>query len=246
MSTQFPHYRDYLERPASSDAGPTAAYANPTVAPSQAYAEPQPQPAQAYAPAFQHPTLDLLVSTEQRERAESFLQEAYADGRLTHAEFEVRIDQVMGATNRRELNQAFYGLVQVPSTSQALGLHPAYRPSLMNQGNTGRTGKAMASLAHFSSFFTWFFGPLVMYMLGTQGSYAKRQAAQAFNFQIYTFIGGVLGGIVAGITGIDAIMAIGFVGWVVLNIVGGVKASQGEDWVNPVNKMIPWKPVSER
>lgn len=231
MSTSFPQYA-----PRPTD--PTA-YTNPP-------ATPAPAPAASAYTARQHPTLDLLVTPQQRERGESFLQEAYADGRLTHAEFEVRLDQVLGATTRRELNQAFYGLVAVPPTSQALGLHPAYRPSLVNQNAGGRTGKAMAAVAHFSVFFLWIFGPLAMYMLGTKGSYAKRQAAQAFNFQIYTLVGGLLGGFISDLLDNGLIMGIGVVGWFVLTLVGGVKASQGEEWTNPVNKHMPWKPLDER
>ncbi|WP_460740996.1 DUF1707 domain-containing protein [Mariniluteicoccus endophyticus] len=226
-------------------------YTNPTVQAS-AYAEPETYaPAPTPAPVSSGATaygLDMLVTPAQRERAEAFLQEAYADGRLTHADFEVRLDQVLGASTRRDLNQAFYGLVAVPPTSAALGLHPAYRPSLVNQGQTGRTGKAMASLSHFSVFFLWIFGPLMMYLIGGKGTYAKREAAKAFNFQLYSF-----GGLV-GLGVLDAVgpgdmgwaVALGGVAWFVLTLIGGVRASQGEDWTNPVNRLMPWKPLDER
>lgn len=239
MSTSFPQYA-----PRPTD--PTA-YANPTVPPSASEPSAPATATPGYASSTPpHPTLDLLVTPQQRERGERFLQEAYADGRLTHAEFEVRLDQVLGATTRRELNQAFYGLVAVPPTSQALGLHPAYRPSLINQGADGRTGKAMAATAHFSGLFFWIFGPLVMYMLGTKGSYAKRQAAAAFNWQVYSSIGLAGAFMVAMTTEWGVAGPLALLAWFVLTIVGGVRASQGERDTNPVSKRIPWKPLNDR
>ncbi len=37
-----------------------------------------------------------------------------------------------------------------------------------------------------------------------------------------------------------------FVGWLVLTIVGGAKALQGEDWKNPVKHVIKVEALSER
>ncbi len=39
---------------------------------------------------FEHPSLHLPVTEEQRDRAEHWLQEAYADGRVTSEEFDRR------------------------------------------------------------------------------------------------------------------------------------------------------------
>ncbi|WP_176451770.1 DUF1707 and DUF4870 domain-containing protein [Enemella dayhoffiae] len=221
MSTEFPQYRDYAATGTSSRSN----YENPTV-----------------------PGLGLSVSPAERDRAQGFLAEAYADGRLTEFEFDARLEQVLTANTRRELNAAFYGLVQVPSTSQALGLHPAYRPNLVNQGADGRTGRAAAAIAHFSVFFAWIFGPLFMWAIASKGSYAKQQAAKAFNFQVLASIGFVGGGILTGMTDgrTDWIMGIMWVAWLVLTIIGGAKAAKGETWQNPVTRVIPWKPLDEK
>ena len=74
---------------------------------------------------YEHPSLKLYVTPEQRDRAETWLKEAYADGRISELEFDQRIGQVLSATTRKELNEAFYGLVQIPTPSRALGIHPA-------------------------------------------------------------------------------------------------------------------------
>lgn len=195
-----------------------------------------------------HPSLALLVTPEQRQRAESFLQEAYADGRLTHAEFTARLETVLTAQNRRELNGAFLGLVSVPPTSAALGLHPAYRPTLMNQGATGRSGKAMGAMAHFSALFFSFFGPMVMFLIAGEKTFAKRQAAKSFNFQIQTmavFAAVVVLNIVTHGT-FDWMFPVGALGWFGLTLVHGLKASQGEEWANPVGKVVRIKPLTEK
>ena len=72
------------------------------------------------SPTYEHPSLKMYVTPEQRDRAESWLKEAYADGRITELEFDTRIGQVITAETRKDLNEAFYGLVQVPTPSRAL------------------------------------------------------------------------------------------------------------------------------
>ena len=69
---------------------------------------------------YEHPSLSMHVTPEQRDRAESWLKDAYADGRISEPEFDRRIGQILTAVTRKELNEAFYGLVQVPSSSRAL------------------------------------------------------------------------------------------------------------------------------
>lgn len=195
--------------------------------------------------AYPHPSLTQQVTPEQRERAERWLQEAYADGRLSEDEFDRRIGQVISSSTRRDLNQAFYGLVQVPLTSQALGVHPGYQPLVQPRARQ-QAGRGAAGLAHFSAFFLWLFGPLLFFALSTPGSYPRKEAAKAFNFQLISLGLGAAGGVVAAITNIDAIMGLMFVTWFVLTIVGGAKALQGEDWRNPVKKVVKLDVLSER
>ncbi|MDO5682687.1 MAG: DUF1707 and DUF4870 domain-containing protein [Propionibacteriaceae bacterium] len=227
MTGQFPQYSDY--RPVTSTPTPTG---------------PSPQ----LAPQPVHPSLSLAVTHEERDRAERFLADAYADGRLNEFEFDGRMEQVIQAQSRKDLNQAFYGLVDVPSTSRALGLHPAYRPNLVPQNADSRTGRGAAAVAHFSPFFLWIFGPLLVNLIASPGSFAKREAAKAFNFQLISFVGMVGGGILTGIVGdhLAWMVALGAVAWVVLTIIGGVKAAAGEDWQNPVRKVVRWEVLKEK
>ena len=89
---------------------------------------------------YEHPSLKMQVTPEQRDRAESWLKEAYADGRIGESEFDQRIGQVLTAVTRKELNEAFYGLVQIPTPSRALGVHPAYQPLVRPE--TRATGRS--------------------------------------------------------------------------------------------------------
>src|SRR5690348_8125003 len=103
---------------------------------------------------YEHPSLKMHVTPDQRDRAESWLKEAYADGRISEVEFDSRIGQVLSAVTRKELNEAFYGLVQVPTPSRALGVHPAYAP-LVGPQTRQQAGCGAAAFAHFSVFFLW-------------------------------------------------------------------------------------------
>lgn len=197
---------------------------------------------------FEHPSLRLPVTDEQRDRAEHWLQEAYADGRITSEEFDHRIGQILGATTRKDLNEAFYGLVQVPSSSQALGLHPAYRP-MVRPETKQQAGRGVAGVAHFSALLTSIFGPLLVFALSPQGSYSRKEAAKAFNFQIVALVSWIGLMVVGSITGLgifDFLIGLAFLGWVVLTVVSGAKALQGDDWTNPVKKVVKIEALSEK
>src|SRR5215204_7007382 len=99
---------------------------------------------------YEHPSLKMQVTPDQRDRAESWLKDAYADGRISESEFDRRIGQVLTADSRKELNEAFYGLVQIPTPSRALGAHPAYQPLVRPEGKE-RAGRGVAAFAHFSA-----------------------------------------------------------------------------------------------
>jgi uncharacterized membrane protein len=197
---------------------------------------------------YEHPSLKMHVTPDQRDRAEDWLKEAYADGRITEAEFDTRIGQVLSAGSRKELNEAFYGLVHVPSPSQAVGVHPAYQPFLRPE-TRDQAGRGVAAFAHFSVFASGPFGPAFVYALSAPGTYARREAAKAFNFTLITFLAFVASLVVGGITNLDLFGMVAFlifVAWVVLSIVGGAKAAHGENWTNPIKRVTKREVLSEK
>ena len=197
---------------------------------------------------YEHPSLKMHVTPQQRDRAEDWLKEAYADGRISEPEFDRRIGQVLSAVSRKDLNDAFYGLVSVPTPSRALGVHPAYQP-LVRPEVRQQAGRGVAGLAHFSVFFFWLFGPGLVFALSTPGTYARREAAKAFNFQLIStiafFVMAIVGGVVDSNV-IDGLLGLLGVGWFVLTIVGGAKALQGENWKNPVKNVVKLEVLSEK
>lgn len=197
---------------------------------------------------YEHPSLQLYVTPEQRDRAERWLQEAYADGRISEDEFDRRIGQVISSTTRRELNSAFFGLVQVPMPSQAMGLHPAYHPMVRPEFRQ-QVGRGAAGFAHFSVFPMWIFGPGLVFALSPSGSYARREAAKAFNFQVVSAISFAVVAIVNGVTGwhvMQWLFPLMLLGWLMVTVVGGAKALQGEDWRNPVKSVLKLEVLSEK
>ena len=197
---------------------------------------------------YEHPSLSMRVTPEQRDRAEAWLKDAYAESRISEADFDQRIGQVISAVTRKQLNQAFYGLVQIPTSSKALGLHPAYQPLVPPEARQ-RAGRGVAGLAHFSAFFLWLLGPGLVFALSTPGTYARREAAKAFNFQLIAAVAFVVIGMLAGITGLDVfswLLPFMGLGWFILTILGGAKALQGEDWKNPVKHVIKLEVLSEK
>ena len=197
---------------------------------------------------YEHPSLSMRVTPEQRDRAEAWLKDAYAESRISEADFDQRIGQVISAVTRKELNQAFYGLVQIPTSSKALGLHPAYQPLVPPEARQ-RAGRGVAGLAHFSAFFLWLLGPGLVFALSTPGTYARREAAKAFNFQLIAAVAFVVVGMLAGITGLDVfswLLPFMGLGWFILTILGGAKALQGENWKNPVKHVIKLEVLSEK
>jgi uncharacterized Tic20 family protein len=197
---------------------------------------------------YEHPSLRLHVTPEQRDRAEAWLKDAYAEGRVSEEEFDRRMGQVLGAVTRKDLNEAFYGLVSVPLPSQTLGVHPAYRPMIRPEVRQ-QAGRGAAAFAHFSALFSWILGPGLVFALSQPGSYARREAAKAFNFQLVALLSLIVVAILGGITGLSIfewILPLMWLGWLVLTIVGGAKALQGDDWRNPVKAVLKLEVLSEK
>lgn len=196
----------------------------------------------------EHPSLQMLVTPEQRERAERWLQEAYAEDRISEQDFDSRIGQVISANTRRDLNSAFYGLVQVPMPAKAMGASPAYQP-LVRLEMKRQAGRGAAGLAHFSVFFLWILGPGLVFALSAPDSYPRREAAKAFNFQVITAVSVAVLGIVSGFSRLNVdnwLFPLMALGWLVLTIVGGAKALQGESWRNPVTSLLKLQVLPER
>lgn len=168
------------------------------------------------------------ITPADRERAEGYLKDAYADGLLGEAEFDTRMGQVMAAGSRSELTASCAGIVGV-------------RPSVPRPRIAGGTG--LATAAHFSGIASSFIGPWLAYQVATPRSFARREAAKAFNFQVLTAVTLVVViavGIAFGMPDVmGSVFLLGWLGWVISCVLGGVRAGQGNDWDNPVQRIVP-------
>ena len=175
------------------------------------------------------PSLDLRVGDTERARAEALLQDAYCAGRLDEVELDERLWMVMTAQTRRDLNASVAGL---PARFVAPRAVAPRSPQATSLGAT----------AHFSGLLTWIFGPLFLYACSTPGTPARREAAHAFNYQLVaglTFlVTAIVGGILLPEAAMEVIMPLGWVGWLLLTIVGGARALSGQRWNNPLTRLI--------
>lgn len=191
-----------------------------------------------------NPQLDLPITSAQRDRSERYLQDCYAQGKLSREDFDSRIEKVLLARTRRELNAAFEGFVRVPLAEQAVGLHPVYRP-LVNQERDGEAGRWMGAVAHWSGPLTWIVGPSVMYALSRRGSYARSEAAKAFNTQIGVAAVWIALTIIGHLLGIGWFVSIWWMVAAVVAVVSGIHARDGERWRNPIQRVVPIRVLDE-
>lgn len=191
------------------------------------------------------------VSKSDRDTAEQRLREAHQLGRIDSTEFEARMSAVITAERLDQLAAAVDGpLPFAPSGYgyRAPGQPPAISGEIVPTRPVMDRSTTMATIAHLSPFLVWLFGPLVIWAVSPTGSYAKREAAKAFNWQLLAFVVGILASILGGLLPGDGnpIAAVWTVIWVVVTVLGAVGAARGNDWRNPVRALVPWEVLPER
>ena len=187
---------------------------------------------------------NLAVTEVQRQRSLSYLQRSFAEGRLTREEFERRVELVLLAVTRRDLDEAFRGLVRVPLALQAIGGHPVYSP-FPNMDADGRTGRTLATVAHWSAPVTWIFGPAIVYTLSRTGSFARSEAAKAFNFNLQVTVIIVALVVVAHVTGWGFLPWIGWLLASMGNVLAGIQSAGGRPSRTPLARVLPIRPLGE-
>ena len=184
----------------------------------------------------EHQSLTQLATDEERRRAGDLLRAAYEEGRLAAADFDRRAGIAALAVTRRDLNTAFLGLVEVRQDVVRRYTQPA-----------ATSGRGLAVAAYVSGLFFFPVGPLVCFAIAGPGTFARREAAKAFNISFLALIGFVLsvlfaaaGGAVGGLT----FLLVGAC-WFLTTLVGAVQAGQGLDWRHPLKRHVPWEVLRE-
>jgi uncharacterized protein len=118
---------------------------------------------------------ELRVSNAEREPVIEQIKQAYAEGRLDHDEFDLRLHLAMTAKTRADLATVTSDLAApvVLSAGHSAPTEPTARDRLL------------AAVAHGSGFFTTFVGPLVVMLTsGRRSPFIRRHAVEALNFQL--------------------------------------------------------------
>lgn len=96
-------------------------------------------------------------------------------------------------------------------------------------------------LAHLSAIvaaivFLAFLGPLLVLLIqGPKSDFVRRQAVEALNFQITTYLAAIVSAIlIVVLIGLILLPLVGIV-WLVLTILASIAANRGEDYRYPVN-----------
>lgn len=146
-----------------------------------------------------HAAGDLRVSDAEREPVIERLQDAYAEGRLDHGEFDLRVHLAMTARTRNDLAAVTRDLT--PDPSAPVKAAPA-----------GGTDRLLGAAAHAVAIPTLFVGPLLLMLVrGKRSEYVRRQAAEAVNFQVtlllVTIVTFGIGGLLYAVTWILSVIA---------------------------------------
>lgn len=158
------------------------------------------------------PATALRVTQAERDQVVDLLKDAYADGRLDHDEFELRVHLAMTAKTRGELAVLPADLKPMPAATTGGGRRTD-AAIVASDGND----RMLAALAHGSGYLFSFVGPLLFLLLGTRNrEFVRRHAAAALNFQltvllvvIVTFgVGAVLYAVTWILAGIGALAAL--------------------------------------
>lgn len=132
----------------------------------------------------------LRVSDAERDEVVRRLQDAYAEGRLDHDEFDLRAHLAMTAKTRDDLAAVTRDLV--PVRGYAARGHAARGDAAWGDAARGTdaaepTGedRMLAAAAHAVAVPTLFVGPLVLMLVsGRRSGYVRRQALEAVNLQL--------------------------------------------------------------
>jgi uncharacterized Tic20 family protein len=144
-------------------------------------------------------TGELRVSHAEREPVIERLKQAYAEGRLDHAEFDMRVHLAMTAKTRADL----------AAVTADLAPEDARRADVLRPEEPTSEDRLLAAVAHGSGYLTTFVGPLVVMLTrGKRSAYVRRHAVEALNFQLTILIAVVvtfgIGALVYAITWIIA------------------------------------------
>lgn len=174
------------------------------------------------------------------DRAVEIVQSAYVDGRIDESEMEHRLDLIITAKDPAQLRLAVADLPR-PTVSAPAPLQPT-TAVVTPAGKTDE--RTLAMLAHLSAFVAGPVGPAIAFGVAPNGGLLKREAAKALDFQLLGILGGIATAIFGAISGLGLVPLLWMLVWFGLTIKGAISANRGEDWQNPLNTWLSFRPTS--
>jgi uncharacterized Tic20 family protein len=173
------------------------------------------------------------IGHAERDAVIERLATAYAEGRIDAREFDQRSTAALNARTQTELAPL---LADLPGQVVGWRQRPLGRPATPPLESTS-ADRAWGMLAHFSGWFLFFVGPLlVLVVKGRSPGYVRQQAAEALNFQL-SFLGLNLLLIVGAIMtlGLAALLyPVIWLAWTVLVLIGGIASLAGSPFRYPL------------
>ena len=120
---------------------------------------------------------------------------------------------------------------------QGYGMPPGGAGGQLSQSDERTWGM----LAHISSILAAivglsFLGPLAVLLIqGNKSQFVRRQAIEALNFQITTYIAAIVSGLLILLVIGIVLLPLVLLAWLILTIVAGVAANNGQDYRYPLN-----------
>lgn len=182
-----------------------------------------------------------LVTDQQRERAISHLQQAYAQGALDEVGFDERLARALTANTRGELNASLRGIARVAGPSSALAPAPVALPVVPD-----RVQNVGAGLVHLLGIPTGFIGPAIAKALAPQGSRLWWEAGRAMAWQLTSLLAALV--VFAGsmVLGLELPIVLGWLAWLAGSAVFAVRAFNGQDSTGALGRALPFRPVLRR
>ena len=179
------------------------------------------------------------INNTVKDRAIELLQNAYAEGRINEPELERRLDLVMTATSYPQLRLA---VQDIPAPTPSLSSAPQRPSPSPRPGVPSPRSADKAAFVHLSGLISGPVGPGIAWALTDKKSALNREAVKALNFQILSVIA-FAGGTFLSWIGFSFPISIWTIIWLILTVVGGIKASRGEDWENPATQITGFRPI---
>lgn len=124
-----------------------------------------------------------------------------------------------------------WGAPPPPASPQGYGAWPGGYPPATGPTSDDTT---WAVLAHLSYFVIGLIAPLVIYLVKKDSPFARRQAAEAFNFHVTLVLASIVSAVLMLVIIGFVLIFVVLIGGAVLSVIAAVRSGRGEDYRYPL------------